>query len=151
MTGARRGKVRLRVAAVIIRDGRLLAVEHEKGGRSYWLLPGGGVEPGERLTAALVRECSEELGVTTEPGRLALVCDSIDPSGARHIVQVAFFAQIRGEPGFTGSDARVRSVAWLDAATLREATFYPDLKGWLLEALESPRRWEAPYVAPEWK
>ena len=35
---------RIRVAGLLINGGRVLLVRHEKDGRSYWLLPGGGVE-----------------------------------------------------------------------------------------------------------
>ena len=35
--------IRIRVGVLICRDGEVLLVRHEKGGRSYWLVPGGGV------------------------------------------------------------------------------------------------------------
>lgn len=59
------------VAGVIRRaDGRLLIsqrlADDTLGG--YWEFPGGKVEPGEELQAALLRELREELGVETEIG-----------------------------------------------------------------------------------
>jgi hypothetical protein len=39
--------IRIRVAGLIVKDGRLLLVAHEKNGRRYWLVPGGGVDYGE--------------------------------------------------------------------------------------------------------
>nr|WP_060576313.1 NUDIX domain-containing protein [Pseudonocardia sp. EC080625-04] len=74
MLGARRdvvaeragelGRAPVVVGAAIVRDGRLLVAQRsypaELAGR--WELPGGGVEPGESETDALVRECREELG-----------------------------------------------------------------------------------------
>jgi 8-oxo-dGTP pyrophosphatase MutT (NUDIX family) len=46
--------------AVIRRDGQLLLVRQRT--KSWSFLPGGHVEPGERVEAALVRELAEELG-----------------------------------------------------------------------------------------
>ncbi|OLL75747.1 MULTISPECIES: NUDIX domain-containing protein [unclassified Pseudonocardia] len=58
------GRAPVVVGAAIVRDGRLLVAQRsypaEIAGR--WELPGGGVEPGESETDALVRECREELG-----------------------------------------------------------------------------------------
>ena len=59
------------VAAVIRRaDGRLLIsqrlADDTLGG--YWEFPGGKVDPGEELRAALARELREELGLETEIG-----------------------------------------------------------------------------------
>ncbi|MFF4209921.1 (deoxy)nucleoside triphosphate pyrophosphohydrolase [Streptomyces sp. NPDC001796] len=57
------------VGAAVLDGGRLLAARRsappELAGR--WELPGGKVEPGETPEQALVRELSEELGVTAEP------------------------------------------------------------------------------------
>jgi 8-oxo-dGTP diphosphatase len=141
---------RLRVAALVIRDARVLLVEHEKDGRRYWLLPGGGVETGERLTAALVREGQEELGVTLEPGELAFVGDTIAPGGARHIVHLIFFASCLGEPHHTAGDPRVRSVGWLSAEELADVEVHPDIKEWLLSVLTHGPR-PARYQPTVWK
>jgi 8-oxo-dGTP diphosphatase len=58
------------VAGVIRRDGRFLITQRladdTLGG--YWEFPGGKVDPGEELAAALRRELEEELGVETEIG-----------------------------------------------------------------------------------
>jgi A/G-specific adenine glycosylase len=56
------------VVAVIERDGRVLLQERPAGGllAGLWEFPGGKVEPGESLTAALRREIREELGVGIE-------------------------------------------------------------------------------------
>ena len=37
---------RIRVSALLARSGKILLCRHEKGGREYWLLPGGGVHGG---------------------------------------------------------------------------------------------------------
>jgi 8-oxo-dGTP diphosphatase len=52
--------MRPRVCAAIIRNAQILMVRHEHDGRNYWTLPGGGVEPGEPLEEAVLREVVEE-------------------------------------------------------------------------------------------
>lgn len=54
------------VAGILWRAGRFLAVQRPEGKlhAGFWEFPGGKVEPGESLEAALVREFEEELGLT---------------------------------------------------------------------------------------
>lgn len=42
----------------------LLMVRHRDSQRTYWILPGGGVDEGETWEAAAVREMWEETGIT---------------------------------------------------------------------------------------
>lgn len=51
------------VKAVIVQDGRVLLVANH---RDEWELPGGRPEPGESLTAAIVREVAEETALQCE-------------------------------------------------------------------------------------
>jgi len=53
------------VAAVMMRDGKILIGQRKRGGRHplKWEFPGGKVEPGEEPRAALARELCEELNV----------------------------------------------------------------------------------------
>ncbi len=58
------------VAAVMMRDGKILLGQRKRKGRHplKWEFPGGKVEPGEDLRAALARELREELDVEAEIG-----------------------------------------------------------------------------------
>ena len=53
------------VATAIVRGGQVLAQQRAfpSADAGRWEFPGGRVEPGESETAAVVRECREELGV----------------------------------------------------------------------------------------
>lgn len=104
-------KPRVRVAALIVLDGHVVLVRHRAGNRTYHLLPGGGVDWGETLESALIREIAEETGLTATTGRLIFVNDTIDPSGRRHVVNITFEARVTGgQITSTPQDPRVEAV-----------------------------------------
>lgn len=49
-------------AAIVVRDGRVLAARRADAEQDGWEFPGGKLEPGETGVQALARELSEELG-----------------------------------------------------------------------------------------
>lgn len=55
--------MRPRACAAVLRNDTILMVRHRHGGRDYWTLPGGGIEPGETPAQAAVRELFEETGL----------------------------------------------------------------------------------------
>ena len=82
--------VRIRVAGILIKNDRILLVRHEKGGKSYHLLPGGGVEFGETIEQALIREFKEETGIDITVGKLVLVHDSLPKDLHRQVLNLYF-------------------------------------------------------------
>src|SRR5207248_7213101 len=92
---------RIRVSAILRWRGSILLCRHEKPGKEYWLLPGGGVNSGESLVDALQRELGEELGINEDvpvEGPVAIV-DSIAPQRSlvgKHVVHIIFAGDLTG-------------------------------------------------------
>ena len=126
--------IRIRVGVLICRDGEVLLVRHEKGGRSYWLVPGGGVDAGETMVVAGARELLEETGYVVEICRLLLVCEAIDPKpGGRHIVNAVYAGTIRGGTLAVGVDDKsLRDAKWLPLQALSDLEMYPPIGAELL-------------------
>src|SRR5919202_5726939 len=92
---------RIRVSALLRWRDRILLCRHEKPGKEYWLLPGGGVEAGESLIEALHRELHEEVGIDDEPpleGPVAVLDSIAPPNTARqkHVVHIIFAGDLSG-------------------------------------------------------
>jgi ADP-ribose pyrophosphatase YjhB (NUDIX family) len=125
---------RVRVAALVRWQNRVLLCRQEKHGREYWLLPGGGVDGGETLTAALRRELGEELGLWDQfplEGPIA-VAESIAPAwkpGDRHIVHIVFGCDLshRTLEDVETRDVAVRGARLFSFAELEEIVLHPPI------------------------
>ena len=69
--------IRNSAKAVIVKQGKLLALKMQENGGTYYILPGGGQNKGETLHEALQRECMEELGVAVDIEDLLFVREYI--------------------------------------------------------------------------
>ena len=124
--------MRIRVALCLTDGDRMLLVQHEKGGRWYWLVPGGGLEHGETLAACAAREVFEETGYQAEVGPLQILCEAIEPEG-RHIVNLVFAGRVVGGSLEVGHDAALRDAAWHSRESIARLTMYPPIARELIE------------------
>jgi 8-oxo-dGTP diphosphatase len=88
----------LAVSAAIIRDGKVLIVRRARPpAKGLFTLPGGGVEAGETLHDALIREVREETGLAVEPltlvGHREVIARDSSGRAERHFVILAFAAR----------------------------------------------------------
>ena len=68
-----------RARTIIFKDDKLLTIKRTKPDKTYWVIPGGGVEDGETCEQAAVREAKEELGLDVKVRKLILKMDSTKP------------------------------------------------------------------------
>lgn len=108
----------LAVGAIVISDGALLMVRRGRDpGRGLWTVPGGRVEPGETLEAAVRREVAEETAVDVEVGPLAGV---LEVPGDPHYVVLDYVATVAGgrEPTAGHDAAEARWIPLAEVASL---------------------------------
>jgi ADP-ribose pyrophosphatase YjhB (NUDIX family) len=110
-------------------DGRVwLARRGFEPGRGRWSMPGGFVDLGETVEAAVARELEEELAVRAEIGALVGVYSRAD-SG---VLVVVFQASLEGAPRATTEATEVRAFApneipWDELAFATDAAALRDL------------------------
>ena len=128
MTG---GRPEICVGAVAVDGDRILLVRRgTEPGMGRWSLPGGRVEAGEAVAAAVLRELREETGLNGVCGPVVGWVEQM--SVDHHFVILDFRVTILDDgPPIAGSDAD--EAAWVDLASLDGVHLVDGLASFLVE------------------
>jgi len=111
----------LGVGALILEAGRILLVERGREPlKGWWSLPGGVVEVGEKLEAAIRREVLEETGLVIDAPNLFEIFERIIPDDQGkpeyHYVLMDYLCGVAGGTLLAGDD--VSRVEWVSQRNL---------------------------------
>ncbi|MFC8734272.1 NUDIX hydrolase [Luteimicrobium sp. NPDC057192] len=126
------------VVAVVEHDGAVLLVH--KTDNDLWALPGGGHEPGETITATVVREVLEETGYDVEVTGLVGTYTNphhviaYDDGEVRQQFSLCFTARLLG--GEARTSAESKAVAWVTPADATALPMHPSMRLRLQHGLE---------------
>lgn len=116
-----------RVAAIIIKNGRVLLIHRIKGDKEYWVLPGGGIESEESPEQACHREVKEETGLDICIERILL---SFANEGRK---ETYFIAKPTGGNLGLGEPEKSRNspsdqyiLKWIEYTTFDKINFQPE-------------------------
>lgn len=140
---------RIRAAVALENEDGVLLVRHQKGAKTYWLLPGGGVDYGEPTQEAARREMTEETGLEVEIGPLLLVGETISPDGNRHVLHLVFRGRQTGGSLRQSEDHRVVEARFVPLEQLSELVIHPPLREPLVRALRDPA-YQGQYLGGLW-
>ena len=128
-------KIRNSAKAIIIRNGKLLAIQKSDEHGPWYLLPGGGQHPEETLHKALKRECREEINADIEIGNLRFIREYIsknhefaETDRISHQIEFMFECKTAGRYKIsTGKkpDTGQEAVKWLSLNKLMNYRLYP--------------------------
>jgi 8-oxo-dGTP pyrophosphatase MutT (NUDIX family) len=128
------GKFNYRVCAMIISDGKILAMHDERS--PYFYLPGGRVKMGETAEDAVIREVREELGIIAKIARPLWLNQAFFTEDVDHLryheLCIYFLMDIsetdlleRGNEFTVNEGKKTHIFEWLDFDQLKEEYFYP--------------------------
>ena len=128
------GKFNYRVCAVIISDGKILAMHDERS--PYFYLPGGRVKMGETAEDAVIREVREELGIIAKIARPLWLNQAFFTEDVDHLryheLCIYFLMDIsetdlleRGNEFTVNEGKKTHIFEWLEFDRLKDEYFYP--------------------------
>ncbi len=129
----------IRAVGILVHEGNVLLMRREHDGREYYTFPGGGVEDGESIEEAVVRELFEETQIRVVIKRLLYHHDLIGDSD-----QYFFECEYRsGTPTLGGEEREetlrgdIHEPLWVLLARLSSLILYPlDVCDWLVEDIK---------------
>ncbi len=109
-------KINIRVYALCIKDGKILALHEEYAGDFLTKLPGGGLEFGESVIECLKREFQEELNLEIEVIEHFYTQDDFLVSRFRdneQLLTIYYLAEIKNEEDLLILDPCIEKAEWI--------------------------------------
>ncbi len=107
-------KIRIRVCGLIIKNDKILLVEHHLNNKVFFAPPGGAVEFGESIDQALVREVIEETGLEINSSQFKFITEYIQ--SPMHAIELFHYIKSWSGQVITGKDPEnltlIKSVKW---------------------------------------
>ena len=126
-------KVRVRACGLVVHEESLLLVHLKAPTRPdpFWSVPGGGVQHGESLETAVIRELHEETGLEVGVERLFYATEFIQHPF--HAVEFYFLCQKTGgtlskghDPEYESGSQMILDVAFTPLEKLSETELFPE-------------------------
>lgn len=127
--------IRNSAKAIIIEDGKILLTQNKDDFGTFYLLPGGGQEKGEKLTEALKRECMEEISAEVSVGDIKFIREYIGKNHEFaewdfdvHQIEYMFECRLLSKEDLKNGavpDTMQTGLEWIELSRLGEYRIYP--------------------------
>ena len=142
---------RVRVAGILIEDGRILLIEHTKNDKKYWLVPGGGIDWGESASEALIREFKEETSLDIEVEKFLFISETIAPDKQKHVINLYFkIKKVENSSNIMklGEEKILTDLRFIPEDEIKNIKLYPNIKEKLIKLLNKENI--EPYLGLLW-
>lgn len=118
-------KIRNSAKALVIKDGKMLAIKLKDSGGEWYIMPGGGQEAEELLSSSVCREVAEEMGILTVCKELLFVVEGLHGEKF-HRVDLVFLCEYIGDipNAILHKDTNQIGYDWLDISMLNTQPLY---------------------------
>ncbi|BCN30992.1 NUDIX domain-containing protein [Anaeromicropila herbilytica] len=118
--------IRNSAKALIIKDGKMLAIKIKDENQEWYIMPGGGQEPEELLPETVCREIAEELGLDVKVKELVFVIEGAHGEKF-HRVDLVFSCEYIGKikNAVLNEDKNQVGYDWLEIKSLNQSQLYP--------------------------
>ena len=150
MKTLRNDRPRVRVAGIVIQENSILLIQHVKNEKKYWLVPGGGVDWGESLEEALIREYKEETNLDVEVKDFLFFSETISPDKNKHVINLYFLVKIKNdsETMKIGNETNLSDLKYVSKEEIQNIKLYPNIKEQLMKILNNEKM--TPYLGLLW-
>lgn len=135
-------KKRTRAAAIILHEDKVLLMHRNRKGFDYYVFPGGGVEEGETVEEAVVREVEEETCLKIRLDRCLYYHDYNDESDqyyylCEYISGTPKLGEANEKESMRRNGKNVYEPLWVETSKLKKLLVYPlEIRDWLMLDLE---------------
>jgi 8-oxo-dGTP diphosphatase len=131
--------MKIRPAACIIKDKKILLMRYRYGGVDVFNLPGGNLDFGEYMANCVERELYEELNVKVKASEILLFGEMKSRDNTENILHFIFSTEIiDGEPIINKNETSALEVVWIKLEDLPNLKMYPLVGQQLLNKLQNP-------------
>jgi 8-oxo-dGTP diphosphatase len=123
-------KIGIRAATVTIKDNKVLLVNSKYDDGEYYLFPGGGVEHGETIREAAIRETLEETGINIDIKKVLHINEFIYRNNwDKRSITIFFLSEVnsKDEREVLDDEGKIKEVVWVDLKDLEKIDIRPKI------------------------
>ena len=124
--------MKVRPAALIVHNHHLLTLKYSYSKGNIYALPGGNLEFGEELAAALERELLEEITLKAKVGNIRFIAEVFN----ENVNTIHFVFEVlsyEGVPTLNPSETTAEEIVWLPLQNIQDFMLYPNIGEYINE------------------